>query len=75
VNKAGLGSNEVYEYLKNEDIELVGEIPYSRDYAGIYAKGNIVGNIPDNIKVNYEKIVENLSQKLMKNEGDNYFKW
>jgi MinD superfamily P-loop ATPase len=75
VNKAGLGSNEVYEYLKNEGIELLGEIPFSRDYAGIYAKGNIVENIPDNIKVSYEKIVENLSQKLMKNEGDNYFKW
>lgn len=75
VNKAGLGSNEVYEYLRNEYIELLGEIPFSRDYAGIYAKGNIIENIPDLIKVSYEKIVENLSQKLMQYEGDNYFKW
>jgi MinD superfamily P-loop ATPase len=66
VNKAGLGNNEVYEYLKNEGIELLGEIPFSREYAGIYAKGNIIEKIPDYIKVNYEKIVENLSQKLMK---------
>jgi len=74
VNKAGLGSNEVYEYLKNEDIELLGEIPFSRDYASLYAKGNIVENIPDSLKVNYENIVENL-KKCLKNEGNNYFKW
>ncbi|HBH48712.1 MAG TPA: cobyrinic acid a,c-diamide synthase [Bacteroidales bacterium] len=75
VNKAGLGNNAVYEYLKSEGIELLGEIPFSREYAGIYAKGNIVENMPDFIQVNYEKIVENLSHKLIKYEGDNYFKW
>lgn len=64
VNKAGLGNNAVYEYLSNEGIELLGEITFSKDYAGIYAKGNIVENIPDNIKNSYKKIVENLSQKL-----------
>ncbi|MDB4335180.1 ATP-binding protein [bacterium] len=75
VNKAGLGNNEVYEYLKNESIELLGEIPFSREYAGIYAKGNIVENIPGDIKNSYVNIVENLSQKLINYEGDNHFKW
>lgn len=75
VNKAGLGSTEVYKYLKTQGIELLGEIPFSKEYAGIYAKGAIVDNVPENIKINYEKIVENLSQKRMQNEGDNYLKW
>ena len=75
VNKAGLGNNEVYSYLKSEGIELLGEIPFSKDYAGLYAQGNIVENMPDVIKINYEKIVENLSQKFMQYDGDNYFKW
>ncbi len=75
VNKAGLGNNEVYKYLNNEGIELLGELPFSRDYASIYAKGDIVENTPDNIKLSYEKIIENLSHKLINYEGDNYFKW
>jgi len=75
VNKAGLGDNKVYEYLKNEDIELIGEIPFSGEYAGIYAKGNILEEIPDYIKVSYAKIAKNLSRKLIEYEGDHYFKW
>lgn len=41
VNKSGLGSDDVYDYLKNENIELLGEIPFSKEYASFYARGNI----------------------------------
>ncbi|GJQ64168.1 MAG: (4Fe-4S)-binding protein [Melioribacteraceae bacterium] len=64
VNKAGLGDNEVYDYLKNQKIDLLGEITFSKDYASIYAQGEIIENMPESIKYQYDHIIEKLMQKL-----------
>ena len=42
VNRAGLGNNDVYSYLKEEKIPLLMEIPFDREIASIYSKGKIV---------------------------------
>jgi len=44
VNKAGLGTDDVFEYLKNENIELLGKIPFSKEYASNYARGQLASN-------------------------------
>jgi len=44
VNKAGLGTEDVFEYLKSENIELLGKIPFSKEYASNYARGHLVSN-------------------------------
>ena len=75
INKAGLGSNSIYEYLENEGIDILGEIPFSKKYAGIYAQGKITQFIPDAIRDSYSEILNALEQKIMQYEGNNYFKW
>lgn len=42
VNRAGLGNEDVYKYLKNENIHLLMEIPFDREIAAIYSKGEIL---------------------------------
>ncbi|NHB69728.1 nucleotide-binding protein [Perlabentimonas gracilis] len=42
INRAGLGDKAVYQYLEDEKIPLLMEIPFDRDIASIYSKGNIV---------------------------------
>lgn len=42
INRAGLGNNEVYEYVKRENIPVLLEIPFDRDIATHYSKGEIV---------------------------------
>jgi len=42
INRAGLGDNQVYEYLVQEDIPLLMEIPFDRTIASYYSKGEIV---------------------------------
>jgi MinD superfamily P-loop ATPase len=42
VNRAGMGNNDVYSYLKEEGITLLMEIPFDREIATIYSKGQIV---------------------------------
>lgn len=42
INRAGLGDDKVYEYLKQENIPLLMEIPFDREIATIYSKGKIL---------------------------------
>lgn len=39
VNKAGIGNRDIYDYLEEENIELLAEIPFSKTYASLYARG------------------------------------
>lgn len=41
VNRAGLGNNDVYRYLNEENIPLLLEIPFSREIAGYYTSGQL----------------------------------
>jgi len=41
VNKSGTGDRGVYEYCQKEGIPVAGEIPFSRERAQIYAKGEL----------------------------------
>lgn len=63
INKAGLGNSEVYDYLKKENIELLAEIPFDKDYAGKYASGKLLENIPENISKIYEEIVNKIFKR------------
>ena len=65
VNKAGLGSDEVYRYIDNNDIELLGKIPFAKEYAAEYAAGNILKNIDVNIENTYRGIAEKLMAKII----------
>jgi len=64
VNKAGLGNNEVYKYLKKENIEIIGEIPFNKSYASKYAAGNLLKDISPETEQRYKEIIENLKKKL-----------
>ncbi|MBN2635338.1 MAG: ATP-binding protein [Prolixibacteraceae bacterium] len=63
VNKAGLGNNDVYRYLNENQIELLGRIPFMREYAASYAEGQILKNIPDEIKNTYLDIIKKIQSK------------
>lgn len=63
INKAGLGNREVYDYLKKENIEILSEIPFSREYASTYASGNLLKGIPEEISNHYRKIITGLKEK------------
>ena len=67
VNKAGLGDLAVYKYVKEENIELLAEIPFDKDYAAQYAKGQLLTNIPPLIEQEYLKLAIYLKNR-MKND-------
>jgi MinD superfamily P-loop ATPase len=63
VNKAGLGNDDVYHFLAENQIELLGKIPFAKEYAASYAEGNILNNIPEGIKNTYLDIIKKLQAK------------
>lgn len=64
INKAGLGDDKVYGYLNQNNITLLGEIPFSREYAAFYAKGELLKKVPETIEMNFKMITENLEKKI-----------
>lgn len=63
VNKAGLGSNDVYTFLKQNNIELLGKIPFVREYAEHYSSGEILKNITKETASVYREMIEKIKQK------------
>lgn len=64
VNKAGLGNEEIYQFLEKENIELLGKIPYNKKYAAKYATGRLLNSIPRKFKNYYIEIIDKLKNKL-----------
>lgn len=64
VNKAGLGSTELYQFLEEQNIRLLGEIPFSREYAASYAEGKILEGLLPGMEEIYRKIIENIELNL-----------
>jgi MinD superfamily P-loop ATPase len=44
INRAGIGNNAVYEYLKQENIPLLMEIPFDKKIALHYSKGELINH-------------------------------
>jgi len=61
INKAGLGDEVIYQYIKDKNINFLGEIPFSRSYASLYAKGNIIDEVPLEIENAYKDIVHKIA--------------
>ena len=64
INKAGLGNNTIYQYLKENNIELMGEMPFNKNYAATYATGNLLGSVSKETENIYRQLIQTLKQKL-----------
>jgi len=63
VNKAGLGDRAIYDYLEQEKIELIGEIPFSKSYAAHYAIADLFNQTPPEIEAAHRDIYVKLQNK------------
>ncbi len=57
VNKAGLNYNPLYDYIHQNNIPLLGEIPFKRELAGAYSKGEILVETSEEIKKIFIEII------------------
>ncbi len=50
INKAGIGTKDTNLFLEEKNIPLLGEIPFKREFAEIYSKGQIISDHSDEFK-------------------------
>lgn len=61
VNRAEYFNNDLKDYCKNKDLEIIGEIPDEREIAECYSVGNMVcEQFPK-----YKSLFENIAKKMM----------
>lgn len=70
INRAGLGDNEIYDYLQGENIDLLMEIPFDKNLARIYSEGKIMVDELPEINEKYEQLFEKIKSNL--NEPNNH---
>ena len=62
INKANLGTRDLYDYLHKNNIEILCEIPFDAEYASQYARGKIFKEVPLKIAAAYQKLAEKLKK-------------
>lgn len=63
VNRSDLGDDGVRDYLVREQIDLVAEIPFSREVATAYAHGRIAAEACEAFRERLEPVVRRLTQQ------------
>lgn len=72
INKAGLGNDQSYRYIRENNLELVGEIPFVTSFASNYAQGRLTEQIPQKITNSLKAILTQLQSKILSHEGNNH---
>ncbi|MCP4295498.1 MAG: P-loop NTPase, partial [Proteobacteria bacterium] len=64
VNKAGLGDDEVYNYCRDEKLEIIGEIPYDKSIAEAYVKGDLAISINEENSIRFMLLRDSIKSVL-----------
>jgi MinD superfamily P-loop ATPase len=65
VNRAGLGNREVYNWLKQNKIPLLLEIPFDREIARIYSEGKLLAEEKPAYQLQFKQLL-NAIEKIVK---------
>jgi MinD superfamily P-loop ATPase len=61
INKAGLEYRPLYDYIKDENIFLLGEIPFKKEYAKAYSMGEILPEYDPTLRNTFRAIVKQIA--------------
>jgi MinD superfamily P-loop ATPase len=62
INKANLGTRDLYDYLQEQKIEILCEIPFDASYASQYARAELFKEVP----LQVEEAFNELAEKIIK---------
>jgi len=60
INKAGLGNRDVYEWLKQNDIPLLMEVPFDKKIARFYSEGRLIGEEDPGLNMQFAALLKKL---------------
>jgi len=71
VNRADLGTREVFNYCDTEGIQILAEIPDDRRIAEAYSKGRMIVDTLPEYRPLFEKLLKSIEADLLHNERQN----
>lgn len=66
VNRAGLGNCEVYEWLKQNKIQLLLEIPFDREIARIYSEGGMLAKEKPAYQLQFKQVLKAIEKSVIR---------
>jgi MinD superfamily P-loop ATPase len=69
INRAGIGDQAVYHYLKEQQIDLLAEIPFDRKIAGFYSAGKVAGNFLPELEA---QLIQTFETKILHHANCHY---
>lgn len=66
INKSTLGNRNLYEYIEQEQIELLMKIPYESEIAVSYSEGKIISDLHPKWHKRFEILYEQIKEKTCK---------
>ncbi len=60
INRAGLGDDRVREFCRREGLPILAEIPFARQAAEAYAKGQVLACVSDDYRGLFAKLAQDL---------------
>ncbi len=49
INRAGLGTRDIYDFCKKKNIPILAEIPFDRSIAEAYSRGRVIAGVSDEL--------------------------
>lgn len=71
VNRAGLGDNEVYDYLQRENIPLLMNIPFDRTIARSYSEGKLLTDVDTSWQLQFNQMYNLITERY----GISCYQW
>lgn len=65
INRSGIGNNDVEIYCQKEQIDILAKIPFDREIAELYSKGELVYNKINSMKNSLDEIVNHINSALI----------
>jgi MinD superfamily P-loop ATPase len=66
VNKSGLGNDDVYQWLEENNVRLLMEIPFDREIAKVYSEGRMLSDYNDKYKGEFLALYDRIKEDLEK---------
>ena len=60
INRAWLGNMELYDYLLENNIQILGEIPFSKEIARMYTQGDLVYETMEDMNLLYRELCKKI---------------
>jgi MinD superfamily P-loop ATPase len=69
INRADMGTDDAQNYLKRENIPLLMSVPFDKEIAVAYSKGEMITNLSTEWKAKFNQLYHTIKEEFEKNKA------